>query len=152
MDQPEAVSLSSMWQNTASAGALDTDTPFLLRGNRVYLPMGGDWVLTEQPQEGAPGEQYEIYTNMDENERVYLTAEPKPTVSSSDTAESSAGETEAADAETEGADDIEQSENARWISTFLLRSESLGREYHLEFRIDTELQMYLSIAEDSDGE
>ena len=55
MDQPEAVSLSSMWQNTASAGALDTDTPFLLRGNRVYLPMGGDWVLTEQPQEGAPG-------------------------------------------------------------------------------------------------
>lgn len=39
-------SLSDIHEQLAKAGALDTDTPYILQENKVMLPNKGDWVLT----------------------------------------------------------------------------------------------------------
>ena len=44
--------VSDIRQSTSNAGALDTETPFLLDGNTVILPAGGDWVLTPYNENG----------------------------------------------------------------------------------------------------
>lgn len=40
------VKLSEIRENSASAGAAGSKTPYLLDGNRVVLPNGGDWTLS----------------------------------------------------------------------------------------------------------
>ena len=40
-------SVSDIYQDAASYGASDSDTPYIIDGQRIRLPGGGDWVLTE---------------------------------------------------------------------------------------------------------
>ena len=46
--------------NTASSGAQDSETPYLLQDDKVILPKGGDWTLTTYEEEKYPEGLYSI--------------------------------------------------------------------------------------------
>lgn len=56
-DGAMSVNVGEIYQTQVSAGALDTDNPFLLDGNYVLLPGGGDWKLDELRSEDVMSEE-----------------------------------------------------------------------------------------------
>ena len=60
---------SDIRQKLSSAGAVDSGTPYILKGNRVILPNGGDWILTA---ENAPDLMYYIDYGTDEDGHKYF--------------------------------------------------------------------------------
>ena len=74
------ITLSDIRQTTSSAGALDTDTPYLINGSRVLLPNGGDWLLVPAVVDGAPDSLYSIARYSGENGLEYFYVQKDPSV------------------------------------------------------------------------
>lgn len=74
-----SVTLSDIKQSSPQAGALDTDTPYLIDGNRVVMPNGGDWIIVVSLAKGAPANLYIISRNTGDDGVEYLSVEKNPT-------------------------------------------------------------------------
>lgn len=61
---------SDIRQSSSEAGATDSDTPFILDGDRVLFPSGGDWMLSAE--EGAPEGLYAFTEDKDEKGITYV--------------------------------------------------------------------------------
>ncbi len=66
------IRLENMRQDLASSGALESETPFLLAGNRVILPNGGDWTLTIEADGEVPEGYYSILPGTDDDGNAYF--------------------------------------------------------------------------------
>ena len=72
------VSLSDIKQNLSSAGALDSETPYMLKDDKVIMPNGGDWVLEPKLADGAPSSLFRIYRLNDVDGMEYFAVEKVP--------------------------------------------------------------------------
>lgn len=102
--------VSDIYQDAASFGAADTDTPYIIEGSQVLLPGGGDWELSEI-KDDAEGQDEGLFTMMNgtnDDHVWYLAAYPS-----------------------EGVD-----EDALSDVRFELKSEKLGITQRLKYRIN----------------
>lgn len=109
---------------SSKAGAGDTEIPFVLSGDRVILPNGGDWTLS--PEEGS-GILYGIRHLTDEDGTEYFLVNKNIA--------SVLGQTSEFDP-------------AILDKKLILKSEKLGVEYRLEMKTNDENRWTLRVAED----
>ena len=109
---------------SSQAGAGDTEIPFVLSGDRVILPNGGDWTLS--PEEGS-GILYGIRHLTDEDGTEYFLVNKNIA--------SVLGQTSEFDP-------------AILDKKLILKSEKLGVEYRLEMKTNDENRWTLRVAED----
>ena len=109
---------------SSQAGAGDTEIPFVLSGDRVILPNGGDWTLS--PEEGS-GILYGIRHLTDEEGTEYFLVNKNIA--------SVLGQTSEFDP-------------AILDKKLILKSEKLGVEYRLEMKTNDENRWTLRVAED----
>ena len=135
-----SVSVSDVRQTLSASGAEDTDTPFVLEGNRVFMPGGGDWELITPGSAEDAYPVYTIYRGIDDNGYSYFSV-TKNTLDYDTEAQSSESSPE-----TESAADAssEPSEN----DEIILKSESLGYEKKLSCLLDENREWKLSFAEE----
>ena len=69
------LSLVDISQSTANAGALDSKTPYLLDGDRIIFPAGGDWVLIPVNDENTPYGLLNVYEGVEADGMTYVTVE-----------------------------------------------------------------------------
>ena len=119
---------SNIRQMMSSAGSLDSDTPFVLDGNRVLFPSGGDWTLS--PEEGAPDNLYGFVDDVDENGIRYISVSKNISVLT---------------------DDMSGEELPR-IYSLVLKSEALCVDYSINCQMGDDRSWKLSLAEENDGE
>ena len=119
---------SDIRQMMSSAGSLDSDTPFVLDGNRVLFPSGGDWTLS--PEEGAPDNLYGFVDDVDENGIRYISVSKNISVLT---------------------DDMSGEELPR-IYGLVLKSEALCVDYSINCQMGDDRSWKLSLAEENDGE
>ena len=53
-------SISDMYQTSSEAGALDSETPFLIDGMRVIFPNGGNWEIFPENEDEIPEGLYSV--------------------------------------------------------------------------------------------
>ena len=111
-------------QIPAELGAADTEYPYLLTGNRIYFPNGGDWIVSA---EDSAGGFYQLFEGGDTVEESYVQLMTQPQVLES------MDETE-----------MEQAIEAGII----LESESLGIRQRLRVVYDEDGQITLAAAEE----
>lgn len=150
--------LSAIRQNTALAGALTSDTPYLVQGSRVILPNGGDWTLSLEGEENVNAAiRYSFYTSIDDEGYEYLgvsqtVVDPNPPMILSADDEIPEESSEESSAETDdGLQLLDSADSFEQPPVFLLRSESLGIEQRLTLAVDSDMQSYLCKAEETDG-
>lgn len=119
---------SDIRQTNSEAGATESDTPFILDGDRVLFPSGGDWQLSAE--EGTPNGLYAFTEDTNENGVTYVSVKKNTNVLTN--------------AEASGK---ELSQSCKLI----LSSESLGIEKRLNCRMGENRSWVLSIAEEDDG-
>ncbi len=68
-------SLSDIHQELSYAGALDSETPYILSGNKVLMPKGGDWTLTPEYSDKAFEGMYEVYEGSTDDNIYYIAVE-----------------------------------------------------------------------------
>ena len=142
-----SVAVSDIRQELSSSGAVDTDTPYLLEGNKVILPNGGDWVLVTPKTAENTYPDYTIYQGYDEDDHFYysvtrnLTVNSDPEISD-DTSSEAADETVSKPASDASAAEQEAD------NILILKSESLKIEQKLSCTLDDNREWKLSIAED----
>lgn len=124
-DGNQKVSLSDARISTSSAGGLDSDTPYLLDGDRVVLPNGGDWVLEAKLADGAPKGLFNIYRLQDVDGLEYYAVDKDITLLAGMDAEKT----------------VEILKESRLV----LSSESLGIEQELECTMSEERKWVLSV-------
>ncbi len=117
--------LAEIKENTSNAGALDTDTPFLLDGNNVYFPAGGDWVILPINDGSIPAGFYNIYSGIDENNVEFMTIEKDISA--------------VADLDPDKAFEILSN------SRLVISSESLGISQELDMKMSDDMKWELSI-------
>ena len=125
------MSLVGMRQNLATAGALNTDTPYLVDGKCVLLPNGGDWTMTAEIPEGYPRNLFLIYQYTDENGHPYFETLLYPA------------------AEIRNSPELEGT--SVYDTVFVLKSASLGIEQRLQYKLNGDSEWVLSAAGDSNG-
>lgn len=108
---------SDIRQKFSSAGAVDSETPYILKGNRVILPNGGDWILTT---EDAPPAMYYIEYGIDEENHGYFSVKKDVSIDWTD----------------------EEYANAKLV----LESESLNKKQYLDCRMGDDRTWVLSVA------
>ncbi len=119
---------SDIRQSHSEAGATDSDTPFILDGDRVLFPSGGDWMLSAE--EGAPEGLYIFTEDKDEKGITYVKVMKNTNVLMDD----------------------ETSDTVLPASyKLILSSESLGIEKRLNCRMSENRSWVLSVVEESDG-
>ncbi len=64
--------LGDIHQQLSAAGALDTDTPYLIKDNKVFLPCGGDWELTAEYPQDTENKPYEVYTGSSDDNDIFF--------------------------------------------------------------------------------
>lgn len=116
------IKISDIRQSTASAGALDSDTPYLLNKNRVIMPNGGDWTLAPADDGGAPEGLYRIMEGVDDSGYSYFDVSKDLSLMINE--------------------DGEPDENAV-ESRLILKSESLGIEKRLDCVMNSEREWLL---------
>lgn len=121
------IQLSDIRQNVSDSGALDTDSPFILSGDRVILPKGGDWTLEPYDQENVPEGLYQIGHGVGDNGIPFYVVSMDTSVMVSD--------------------DGSISEKAM-DSVLVLKSEQLGIEKKLKCRMDPTRSWVLYVVED----
>ena len=129
------LTLNNMRQVGATAGAIDTEQPYLLDKNRILLPKGGDWEVTAEPPAGVPENQFFIYRDTDETGMEFISVAYDRSVVN-ERAEGEAEDYEAASA---------------YDTVFVLKSASLGQEHRLMFMRNDVQEWALSAAEATDG-
>ena len=120
---------SDIRQSNSEAGATDSDTPFILDGDRVLFPTGGDWILSAE--EGTPEGLYAFTEDKDEKGITYVRVMKNTNVLIDD----------------ETSDTV--------IPTsykLILSSESLGIKKRLNCRMSENRSWVLSVVEENDGE
>ncbi|MBQ8108254.1 MAG: hypothetical protein IJ129_05860 [Ruminococcus sp.] len=65
------ISLSDISQSTCLTGAEDTDAPYLISENKVYIEDPSAWTLTPEVPESLSPEIFVIYQGSDENDHQY---------------------------------------------------------------------------------
>ena len=65
------IRVDNVRQSTSSSGAVDSKTPYLLKGNRVIFPAGGDWTLTVESEGKVPEGLYVIMPGTDDEGHSY---------------------------------------------------------------------------------
>ena len=137
-----SVSVSDVRQGLASAGAVDTETPYILEGNKVILPNGGDWTLTPPEVSDDAYPLYTIYSGYDEEGFQYFSVTRnistyynsfEESISSDESSETSSS---AQGTEAENNDEL------------ILKSESLKTEQKLRCTLDENREWILVTAED----
>ncbi len=118
---------SELRKDNGSSGATDSDTPYVLDGNRVIMPNGGDWTLAPENADALPEGFYRILPGTDENGHSYFDV-------TKDTSKLTADE----------ADDFLAVLN----SVLLLKSESLGVTKKLDCIMNDNRQWILVEAEE----
>lgn len=121
------IQLSDIRQNVSDSGALDTDSPFILSGDRVILPKGGDWTLEPYDQENVPEGLYQIGHGVGDDGIPFYVVSMDTSVMVSD--------------------DGSISEKAM-DSVLVLKSEQLGIEKKLKCRMDPTRSWVLYVVED----
>ena len=137
-----SVSVSDVRQALASVGAVDTETPYILEGNKVILPNGGDWTLTPPEVSDDAYPLYTIYSGYDEEGFQYFSVTRnistyynsfEESISSDESSETSSA---AQGTEAENNDEL------------ILKSESLKTEQKLRCALDENREWILVTAED----
>lgn len=123
------MTLSDMRQIGSSAGAPDTDTPYLINGSRIYMPNGGDWVLKAEDAQGIPDDHFNSYRNIDENNYEYIEF-----------------------FYANSAEDPEKPETGASETVLYLESAALGIRQRLEYSLNDNNEWVLCAAEDTDEE
>lgn len=129
-DDKLRLGVADMNQKTANAGALDTDTPYILSDSRVLLPGGGDWQLFPMTSDDVPVSIFSIYEGVEGDGTKYYSVERDLS----------------AVAGLDGDQALKALENAR----LLLVSESLGIEQELAFDLSSNKTWELSISDTSE--
>lgn len=124
-DDKLRLKVAEMNQKTANAGALDTDTPYILSDSRVLLPGGGDWYLVPKSSEDVAVNVFGIYEGVEDDGTKYFSVERDLT----------------AVAGLDGEEAFKALTNGR----LLLVSESLGIEQELAFYLSSDKTWELSI-------
>ncbi len=124
-DDKLRLKVAEMNQKTANAGALDTDTPYILSDSRVLLPGGGDWYLAPKSSEDVAVNVFGIYEGVEDDGTKYFSVERDLT----------------AVAGLDGEEAFKALTNGR----LLLVSESLGIEQELAFYLSSDKTWKLSI-------
>ena len=65
-----AVRSQKVSQNMSISGALDSETPYIINGNRIIMPNGGDWTIDTVNKE-LPDGLYLLYKGYDEDGNMY---------------------------------------------------------------------------------
>ena len=122
----KVIKISDMRESIAAAGALDTKTPYVISGNRVVLPGGGDWELTANTPTGVSKELYVIVDAVDEKGFAYYQVKMDPTRMVTKDGEF---------------------DQAAMSSFLLLKSKSLGKEQKLVCSVGEDGKWLLSAVE-----
>ena len=117
---------ANVYQELASAGAADTDTPYILEGNRVLLPNGGDWTLTYRRPDGIAQDEYYIEEGQNADGVQMFTVYPRQGEASTRSPEDLEG------GDVPDDEDEEDAAAAGTVQGLVLRSASLGMEVRLE--------------------
>ncbi|HCA54987.1 MAG TPA: hypothetical protein DEO95_05835, partial [Ruminococcaceae bacterium] len=123
------MNFSDIRQSNSEAGATDSDTPFILDGDRVLFPSGGDWVLSAEV--GTPEGLYAFTEDKDEKGITYIRVMKNTNVLMDD----------------ETSNTVIQASYK-----LILSSESLGIEKRLNCRMSENRSWVLSVVEENDGE
>ena len=123
------MNFSDIRQSNSEAGATDSDTPFILDGDRVLFPSGGDWVLSAEA--GTPEGLYAFTEDKDEKGITYIRVMKNTNVLMDD----------------ETSNTVIQASYK-----LILSSESLGIEKRLNCRMSENRSWVLSVVEENDGE
>ena len=115
---------SNVYQELSTAGAADTDAPYILEGNCVLLPNGGDWTLTYRKPDGITQDEYYIEEGQNEDGVQMFIVYPRQ----GEAATRSPEDLEGGDVPD---DDDEAEAAADTVQGLVLRSASLGRKVQL---------------------
>jgi len=124
------VKVSDVSQSISEQGALDTDTPYFIKGSYIFFPNGGDWTLEVENQDKLPEGLYILYTDIDENGMMFWKVLKDQSYLFN-----------------EDGDINEDAAN----SVLILRSESLGIERRLSCVLDENREWQLVPSEENDG-
>ncbi len=128
--------VSDIYLDSANAGALDTDTPFVIENSRIKLPKGGDWEVVETTVDGGESAGvFDIYPGRDSEGVDFIDIFP--------TVEEALFEFAMSD-DIKHSDDMEDDEDdgeeisvmAVRDARLLLRSESLGLSFVYTYRVN----------------
>ena len=123
--------VSDIYLDSANAGALDTDTPFVIENSRVILPKGGDWEVIETTTEGGKSAgAFGIYPGRDSEGVDYIDIFPTFDESLYELVLDEEANAHIAESDTDNP--IASVVNARLI----LRSESLGLSFVYTYRVN----------------
>jgi hypothetical protein len=69
--------VSDAYQEVTSVGAVDSDTPYIIKGSRILLPGGGDWEIKESTSDGKEAANlFTLQWGTDDTGISYLEAYP----------------------------------------------------------------------------
>lgn len=135
-----SVSVSDIRQELSASGAEDTETPYLLEGNRVILPNGGDWVIVTPETDEDTYPRYTVYKGYDDDDYVYYSV-----IKNSEAYNTDADTVSETNSELSSDTSVAEQEVDE---TLILKSESLKIEQKLSCTLDDNREWKLSIAED----
>ncbi|MBR3267446.1 MAG: hypothetical protein IKI58_01760 [Oscillospiraceae bacterium] len=163
----KSMTLTDMRQVTATVGALDTQYPYLADGSRILLPNGGDWQMTAEIPEGLPEDLFVCYQNFDENGHMCIEVVQKELTLQSEipdeyrnlslaelieklSEEPNQNEQNSSQSSAQSEVSGEEAEillSSVYDTVFVLKSESLGIEQRLQFKLNGNQKWVLCAAE-----
>lgn len=146
-DEKLSIRLADIRQNTSSTGALDTESPYLLRDNRVYFLKGGDGWTLKAANDKANSDRFIIMPGTDEKGYDYIQAEMYLSgygSASEDGSSSSGGSSSGS--EGSGSSETEVSDESGY-NELILKNEKLGVEKKIRCVLNSEREWILVDAE-----
>ncbi|MCR5451849.1 MAG: hypothetical protein K6F00_04375 [Lachnospiraceae bacterium] len=123
--------VSDIYLDSANAGALDTDTPFMIENTRIILPKGGDWEVIETTADGGKSAGvFGIYPGKDSKGIDFI--DIFPTVEEAIFEFAMSDDVKSPDTEDEEESPAISVRNAR----LMLRSESLGLSFIYTYMVN----------------